>query len=463
MISYYVKIFMKTITCILNILNLLLKISENAITKAAGYTRRALCAFMQQSIRIRMALLLCGCLIVTVVLIVTMKLVIGSKTAPRFVEPVSEYSAVKPEEAETMSPQTKKTDQKPAVNPSVLNTVPASSAKKEKTGDKIAEFARIVEERKQKALDLLEKGERAARSGQLDSAITLLENARSYASDIPEIVFNLGIAYCRKGEYEKGIKHLESAYIMTADESVLEPIKNAYYMTGIAYAKKKKYAEAEKAFSRVIQLDPNSGQAYFNRAVCRVILKHYDSALIDLNTALENGFESLELYLNKAVSLEKTGKPNDAAALYKKILETHPACASAHYNLATLLEQNFFKKGIYDHTTADAIYHYQRAIELDPQLYQAAYNISRIYSARNEVSSAIAWIKKCIEIKETFREAHLFLAQLYLKKKSYNNALAQIDFMEKKGYNFPQLAQMRQEIYQISGQKKPETKNNAVH
>lgn len=303
----------------------------------------------------------------------------------------------------------------------------------------------------QKAVNLFELGKQAAHQGEIKDAIRFFEQARETLADHAELEYYLGECYCREGDYVKGINALEKSYALTMDPRIMVPIKNAYFMKGLEYAKNEQYEQAKSAFTRVVEIDPNDGRALFNRGVCYMTDESYSHALQDFDSALASDFKSIELFFNRAVALDKLGRDDDAMAVYSALLEKEPLYAPAHYNLATLQEKYILQTGEYDRYARDAIYHYQRALEIDPNYYEAAFNISRIYYARGDLSMAIKWIRKSIELNGDFAEAYLHLAKLYMEKDAYNNALSQVEIMEKKGYTFPEIQQLRHEIYQITG------------
>ncbi len=297
---------------------------------------------------------------------------------------------------------------------------------------------------------LLQQGKAQAEAGNLKESIRLLNKAKKYTPSSAELLFYLGISYCRLAQYDEGIDNLLSAYKISDDKNILEPLKNAYFMKGLSLSKKETFSDAQKCFSKVIELDNTGGRAYFNRGVCEVVLKKYRSALDDFNHAEQYGYTNKILALNKAVSLKRLKRYTEAIDVYENILEKYPDYPPAHYNLAILLEKNLFQNDN-DSRINKAIYHYKRAIELDRTFYQAAFNIARIYDKLNNLTLAIKWIKKSIDINPDDPSAQILLAELYFQKKAYNNALLQIEKIHKTGYNPPQLKKIQDDIYKITG------------
>ncbi|MCD6459728.1 tetratricopeptide repeat protein [bacterium] len=312
-------------------------------------------------------------------------------------------------------------------------------------------YADSIEKRKKDAYMLFLKGRTEAQRGNCETAAEMLEKAKQGDPHEAELLYYLGICYCRMGEYAKGVKELEASYDLIIDPNILVPIKNAYFMLGLKQTKNKDYQSALKSFKRVVEIDPDDGRAFFNIGMCEIVFENYEQALSDFNNAEKKGFTCIELNLNRAAAYKKTGKTKEAIEEYKNILSEQPLYAPAHYNMAVLLEDKVIKTGEYDKYASDAIYHYKRALELDKSFYESSFNISRVYYAMGDISMSIKWLKRCIELNGNFPEAHLFLSKLYIEKGAYNNALAQVELMEKLGYNFKELNHMREEIFQICG------------
>ncbi|RJP58308.1 MAG: hypothetical protein C4541_08310 [Candidatus Auribacter fodinae] len=299
--------------------------------------------------------------------------------------------------------------------------------------------------------EAFKKGVMEAEQGNTTAALALLEPLKEKYPFASELLYYLAILYCRQGDYDKGIPLLEDVYSELNDPAFREPLKNAYFLKGLRDARENRLTAALASFDRVIALDPEMDIAYFNRGLCYSKMMNYEQALENFLRAEEKGCYSLELLINKALTLEKTGDRDKAVEAYKEIVSDFPDCAPAHFNLATLLEDDFMRTGEYDRDGADALHHYKRAVELDSSLYMAAFNISRMYYKFNNLHMAVEWMKKCLELNGDFPEAHLSLIRMYLEKQAYNNALLQLEVMEEKGYNVPEMAQLRNEIYLKTG------------
>ena len=83
----------------------------------------------------------------------------------------------------------------------------------------------------------------------------------------------------------------------------------------------------------------------------------------------------------------------DAISAYQQAIQIDPKLALAHYNLGLI----YADQGKLE----DAITAYQQAIALDPNLAPAHYNLACIYSLKNEQTPAIEWLQKAIALDES--------------------------------------------------------------
>ncbi len=123
---------------------------------------------------------------------------------------------------------------------------------------------------------------------------------------------------------------------------LLPPGKKTHYQQGIEAYDKARYEEAALSFGLAVKEDKNHGDAWFNQGL----------------------------------SLLKAGRFAEAAEIYRAFLNTFPASAEAHINLA------FAQDGLGDPT--GAVTHFQRALALDGTRPYPFCSYARFLLDRNE-------------------------------------------------------------------------------
>ena len=66
----------------------------------------------------------------------------------------------------------------------------------------------------------------------------------------------------------------------------------AYHGRGLAAYKVQAYEEAEKDFSSLIVKNPNSGEAFYYRGMCKIGLNELSNACLDFDKAIKMGYSA---------------------------------------------------------------------------------------------------------------------------------------------------------------------------
>jgi tetratricopeptide (TPR) repeat protein len=117
--------------------------------------------------------------------------------------------------------------------------------------------------------------------------------------------------------------------------------------------------EAAERYRDVLEDEPSNKFAHYNLGLIHQTAGRSDSAAAAYRSALESDPRFVPALFNLAVLVTKPN-PNEAIALYRKVIEIEPGRASAHLNLGFLLKQT--GKG------AEGDEELRKAVALDPTL-----------------------------------------------------------------------------------------------
>lgn len=117
--------------------------------------------------------------------------------------------------------------------------------------------------------------------------------------------------------------------------------------------------EASKAYREVLVHDPNNKWAFYNLGLIDQQSGRNSSAEANYRQALELDANFAAALFNLAIVLTKT-KPEEAVALYRRLIQVNPDDAVAHLNLGFLL----LDLG----KTAEGNQELDNAVKLDPKL-----------------------------------------------------------------------------------------------
>ncbi|MBN2401396.1 MAG: tetratricopeptide repeat protein [Spirochaetes bacterium] len=205
-----------------------------------------------------------------------------------------------------------------------------------------------------------------------DSALERLSAAEALDKDNPEILYNLGICYCRKklynsaitylkkvrglpltfvdvltvikmlsyslimaNDYDQAKKHIDDGLNISKDDTVL------LNMRGYIFEKENNYAEALNTYKFIIDIDKNNSNAYNSIAY---IISETDS---DLDEALSHARNALKYnpenpaYLDTMGCIQmKRGQIDIAKRYLKKALEKVPDSKEIKDHINRLLKIN---------------------------------------------------------------------------------------------------------------------------
>ena len=206
--------------------------------------------------------------------------------------------------------------------------------------------------------------------------------------------FEMGVALINGGRGEEALGELEEAVeINTYDPE----IHNAM---GLVYFHKERFAKAEEAYKKAIELDPeNTADTMHNLGTLYLYLGRYDEAINQFQNALAD-----DTYRNRA-------------------------------NTINALGWAYYKKQSY----VEAEQAFKDVIDRDARYYIAYDNLAKVYIATNRIDDAITQLEFVLRFAPEYPEANLDLGICYLKKGEKDRArehflkVVQIDPLGKLG------------------------------
>ena len=196
------------------------------------------------------------------------------------------------------------------------------------------------------------------RKGDYDTAIKIFKNVLKRKPDYAEAHSNLGIVYQKRGQLEQAKEHFRKAL-------QIEPHHvEAHNNLGVWYKNKGLYDEAIEEFKQVLVLKPDFAEVHCNLGAVYNNKGWYDLALEELKEALRLKPHIAEAMNNMGNAYKGKGWYDKAIEAYKETLDINPHMAIPHLNLAfTYLNQKKDNK--------KALYHFERALEINPNFPQA--------------------------------------------------------------------------------------------
>ena len=156
--------------------------------------------------------------------------------------------------------------------------------------------------------------------------------------------------------------------------------------------------DAEKAFSKAIELNPQYAHAYYNRGTIYGRIGNYQPAIKDFSKAIELNPQYADAYNNRGVAYGKIGNTQHAITDYNTAIVLNPQDAMFYFNRGIM----YGKIG----NTQQEIKDYNKAIELNPQDAEVYFNRGVTYGGIGNYQQAINDYSKAIELNPQYASAY---------------------------------------------------------
>lgn len=204
-----------------------------------------------------------------------------------------------------------------------------------------------------------------------------------------EVLYNTGIDFYNKGEYEKAI-----AYFKLAIEKP-HPKPQVYYNLALSYQNIKSLELATVAYKKFLELHPNDYDGMYNLGLTYYSLEKYDKATEYFEKCVnlkkdEDGVKAL------ALSYLTLGEEDKAIALADSIIDIPKIGLDLYYTIAKVFEnKNMSSK---DFTLIEkAIELYAKIIERDPDNFNTYLSTSICYAKKGDWENSVEFCKKAVE------------------------------------------------------------------
>ncbi|MCB7128378.1 MAG: tetratricopeptide repeat protein [Candidatus Brocadiales bacterium] len=148
---------------------------------------------------------------------------------------------------------------------------------------------------------------------------------------------------------------------------------------------------------------------------CYEELGEYEKALDSLEMSRKDGAREFDLEMDLIGVKRKAGMLKEALKRVTQLSKAHGDEAELHYQWGCCLED----EGEY----VDAMSHYQKALELDPEHAGAHFRIAYNYDLEGEDDKAIEYYEKCEGLTPTFTSVFINLGTLYEDRGEYEKAI----------------------------------------
>ncbi len=218
------------------------------------------------------------------------------------------------------------------------------------------------------------------------------------ATDINELIFQGADAHY-KGDLNQAIRMFETAVRFDPANEF------AHNQLGILYTKKERYDSAFKEFSMVNEIDSHNTFAMLWLGILHLKNGKLNLAFERFNKIVEIDPNHADAYYFLGTIYNFRHNPAMAIEYLKKARDSDSEEADTHFRLAKAFHNVDM--------IANALFEYQRAVEIKPTYTKAINEIGWIYYNKGDKVSAINQWKKTLRINRQDRDAIFNLAKAY--------------------------------------------------
>ncbi len=204
-----------------------------------------------------------------------------------------------------------------------------------------------------------------------------------------------------------------SRYNEYFSRELLKFYSTAYYMTGMELEKENLYGDAEKAFTKSLELH-KFPRVYNSLGFLYYLREDYKKAMEYYNKALEFKEDFPELYCNMALLYRKEGNLDLAEEFYRKAITFSPDDFEAYFNMALV----YLEKGDLDKGEE----YFKKSLELNPDNPAVYSNLAVIYDKKGNIEGVITALNRSVELNPSVPELQYNLAVTMIKAGRFKEA-----------------------------------------
>jgi tetratricopeptide (TPR) repeat protein len=200
--------------------------------------------------------------------------------------------------------------------------------------------------------------------------------------------------FSKSGNYREALEIYLAFTKINPSEFVFLGCASMYEIIG-------EYEKAIEYSDKILLMNTYKYEALYIKGTCLGSLHHYDEAIEALENAL-NESSTYEVHYNLGVTYWHKHNFENALNHYKKCLNLNPNYASAHLNIGIC----YFELMSLD----KSLHHINEAIRLAPNMYQALGRKGEHYRFIEQYDEAIKYFEKCLRLDEQNYQALLGIA-----------------------------------------------------
>ena len=263
------------------------------------------------------------------------------------------------------------------------------------------------------------------------NSTTLFEHTLSVTKNNHIMYYNLGNEVAAEGKSDRAIELYNKA--LEINPSYVKALNNL----GNEYKSQGKLKQAIKFYQKAVLADSTFAKAHYNLGVAQVTQGRWDQAIISYRNALQIFSGSADFHNSLGEALVSKGS-GEALSHFQRAVEIDPDHHVAHHNLGLEMAS----QGNFDR----ALNCFKKTIAIKPDFAEAYNNIGNVFLMQQKSEQATEYYRKTIELNPRHPLAHYNLA---LVLESQGNIRQAIVHLQKYLEIVPENESARQKLHQL--------------
>ncbi len=174
---------------------------------------------------------------------------------------------------------------------------------------------------------------------------------------------------------------------------------DTYFNLGVAFLKQKQYAQAGESFERAIAIKPDYAWSYYHLGEAFAEQNLSDRSLVCFRQALKLNFQDYRLQFKLGKSFRNQGLTKEAIICFCRTIKLNPDFVPAYISLRYVELQPEWLE--------DLISFYRQISLARPDLPEVLTNLAELLAERDDLSEAIAFSRRAVEIQTARDNPHL--------------------------------------------------------
>ena len=256
---------------------------------------------------------------------------------------------------------------------------------------------------------LMNDGGRAIKGGRFDEAFQVYGSVLEKFPYFAEAAYSMGLAKLKEKNFDEAVQYFHQTiqlnpFHQNAQDAIANVSKNIFNTGNNAY-RRGDLDGALSSYHRVLEIDKNFYQAYYQIGVIEAKMRNLSSAIKYYQNALEIKPEFYKCWFALGLAETKGGNPEGALTAFTKVIEINPNYVKAYSSIGELyIDSKEYPKAIHTLKTA---------VEVDSTHAKSYKLLGIVYSELNQFEDAITSLEKSVTLKPKdaiswFRLAHAY-------------------------------------------------------